>query len=496
MPRQFRIHPAIGIARVGDSEEYFIGPEEPGAVPLGSGPYKENGRIKRQAARFRVFEYIYDDSWRLQTVAEVLPSTDVSIEWRVKLVNKKAAALTFWPPHEPRNPGIPPDDLIIDGGMQTIAGSSQKREVSEYFLNQPVKLGELRTDEAGRLIVVGAYGKSFSIPDGRSLDNFADNPGWCDDVADGPVMASIRYANGEVVEVTDSAWIIVSPPDFAPPIANVVTLYDAVLDVALQIEPGFLAFRPVSFTRDIYPILQRAVNLSWVEPHAAHHCGNHSGNFLQPDLLKILADNNSSASAVRAWVFERLRDPANPNMSGNMPDLETGLDPTNPNPLEQIPFTLTRHQYDLMKKWKQGDFEADWGQPLPADPDPAAVAKALDRAALEPGIGGPFFPGIEVGYIIARTDTYDKPFRISTRLSAGDLTAGNAVPWQADFLDCGNRYWPAQRPVKIQLAGTAVWQDWVGPEASREWMVQNWQRLGIIVQDGNGFTENERDPDL
>ena len=51
------IYPAIGIARVGNSnDEYFIGPEIPWAVKQQGGFYKDNaGALKRQAARFRVY---------------------------------------------------------------------------------------------------------------------------------------------------------------------------------------------------------------------------------------------------------------------------------------------------------------------------------------------------------------------------------------------------------------------------------------------------------
>lgn len=203
-----------------------------------------------------------------------------------------------------------------------------------------------------------------------------------------------------------------------------------------------------------------------------------------------------SAAKAREKVFARLRDPANPGTGADMPDLYPGLDPSNPNPSVEMPFTLTRHQYELMRKWKQGDFDSDWGQALPPDDDPATGAKALDRAPLEPGIGGPFYPGIEVGYIIARPDTYDKSFRISSRLSAGDLTAGNAVPWQADFFECGTRYWPAQRPVRVQLENTTVWKEWVAPGAGKRWMADNWQRLGFITQDGDRFVQREQDPSL
>jgi outer membrane autotransporter protein len=51
------IHPAIGIARVGNSpDEYYFGPEIPGGLPIAPDGYKDaSGAMKRQAARFRVF---------------------------------------------------------------------------------------------------------------------------------------------------------------------------------------------------------------------------------------------------------------------------------------------------------------------------------------------------------------------------------------------------------------------------------------------------------
>ena len=74
----FRIHPAIGVARVGNSEEYVIAPETmagspmPGRAPLTGGlpiragtdaePVRSSdlrdasGALKRQAARFRAVD--------------------------------------------------------------------------------------------------------------------------------------------------------------------------------------------------------------------------------------------------------------------------------------------------------------------------------------------------------------------------------------------------------------------------------------------------------
>src|SRR3954454_13261044 len=94
----YKIHPAIGIARVGDSPDaFFFGPELPGQGPVeldGANEtvlqkYKdENGRIKRQGARFRVFAYDQAPDGTLSNPVEV-PGTQIS--WTVHLVNRKAA---------------------------------------------------------------------------------------------------------------------------------------------------------------------------------------------------------------------------------------------------------------------------------------------------------------------------------------------------------------------------------------------------------------------
>src|SRR5271169_5910618 len=66
-----KIHPAIGVARVGDSPaSFFIGPERPlagntgadGGVGSAVPPFRDGGKVKRQAARFRIFQYFPDQS--------------------------------------------------------------------------------------------------------------------------------------------------------------------------------------------------------------------------------------------------------------------------------------------------------------------------------------------------------------------------------------------------------------------------------------------------
>ena len=82
-----KIHPALGIARVGNSpDEFFIGPERPGDRSIPAGGYKDSQcRVKRQAAQFRIFAY-HDDG-----PATEVTEKEAGILWTVHLVNKKAS---------------------------------------------------------------------------------------------------------------------------------------------------------------------------------------------------------------------------------------------------------------------------------------------------------------------------------------------------------------------------------------------------------------------
>ena len=76
------IHPAVGIARVGNSRDsFFFGPEVPGILPHARGGFKDNnGAVARQAARFRVFGFD-----RQGRVVRELTARDGEITWRVEV---------------------------------------------------------------------------------------------------------------------------------------------------------------------------------------------------------------------------------------------------------------------------------------------------------------------------------------------------------------------------------------------------------------------------
>ncbi|GAA2146352.1 hypothetical protein GCM10009760_36070 [Kitasatospora kazusensis] len=64
-------------------------------------------------------------------------------------------------------------------------------------MGKEVYLGELRTDEEGRLLVLGGFGASASY-DGQPVITFANNEGWHDDTGDGPVTATVSVGGREL----------------------------------------------------------------------------------------------------------------------------------------------------------------------------------------------------------------------------------------------------------------------------------------------------------
>jgi L-Lysine epsilon oxidase N-terminal len=82
------IHPAIGIARVGNSPaDFLIGPEVTDPAPEKPGTYRDaTGALKRQAARFRIYGYNCAGG-----VVRELTADWADISWTVHVANRNAA---------------------------------------------------------------------------------------------------------------------------------------------------------------------------------------------------------------------------------------------------------------------------------------------------------------------------------------------------------------------------------------------------------------------
>jgi hypothetical protein len=415
MATVYKIHPAIGIARVGNSPEFFIGPERLGERPSPPGGFKDaQCRVKRQAARFRIFAHHDDGS------VEEITDAEADITWTVHLVNKKAA-------YPGRGNSESASDLTIDPGPRTTNGPNQQKLFDNgviRFAGDPVAtvpLGEMRSDDDNHLLVFGATGSAAS-PGGNGIIDFWGNAGWYDDIADGPVSATVTIRATSATPAVVGAWVICTPPKFAPHQDSPTTLYDRVLQA--MVDAG-LATAPTSstYTNDIYPILQRARDIKWVYDTYAHSW---------PDPV--------TDPAMRTAIFNRLRP------MSNMP-LLNGSDSA-----------LTAIQFAHMQRWKDDtNFTNDWAGVPP--PEATVSPAGMDRAALEACVGGAFFPGIEAGGLspgnrpIVEAAFYAEAFRIDHATLPGSISASMALPWQADFYACGSNWWPVPRPNDVLPQG-------------------------------------------
>jgi L-Lysine epsilon oxidase N-terminal/L-lysine epsilon oxidase C-terminal domain len=403
MTTVYKIHPGIGIARLGNSpEEFCISPEEPAALPIdcdargnprlsadGKSPLRIDRfkdalrRIKRQAARFQVFAY--DDQCpegrplRLGDWIEGGGNAGelVDIQWRVHLANKKASWYEFRQlqgehgyaeDHPRRNARVTAPEarqrLIIDPGPRVVDCHERRtarfdRDGGDLYaptFPPPLEpaaidtLGELETDDAGRLLVLGGRGHSGSFEldafGQPRIDDYANNDGWFDDTSDGPVTARLVMRSPLVeqvrfVDVEDPAWVIVGYPAYVPQILDMVTMDEVLHDLAVRefaartdlygeagtfddpqrIDPtdtealvlwkaGRLQWNPDYrpwFWRDIWPILFRADEFLYLTNVLGQsnfpHNQSGRGNF-DPDKLSVppVVDRRKLAACEQACI--------------------------------------------------------------------------------------------------------------------------------------------------------------------------------------------------
>ncbi|ESY55557.1 MULTISPECIES: LodA/GoxA family CTQ-dependent oxidase [unclassified Mesorhizobium] len=479
----YRIHPAIGIARVGNADRskegfFFIGPEVPG-IPANYdpasnafGPFKVDGLVRPQAVRFRIFKFELADDGQESVVGEVnLGEGGVSaIEWTVHVANRKASFVNFdgqkganvdplfsdYAQGEVRNGTVGGAkkrraQLDLDPGPKSIAGGSNvavELDGSDgpFARLKSIKtLGQLRSDAQGRLIFIGGMG--FAEPDkaGTPIVHYANNPHWYDDVSDGPVSARLTVDGAAVG--AEAAWVMTAPPDFAPALRSYRSMYDTLADVVARndeagtpferLAPDMERLRRIwkgagapekpSFNRDIFPILHSMTRVWRVysDEKDINPPKNYHRSF---DDMAILGSEADFDLAAAQDVFDRIRVPGSTAISNKA---------LMPHTLGDEPYMgqaglpyhfVSEVQYQMLKTWSGGNADLDWtGSPPGVNPQDI-TPYGLDEASLSNAVGGAFYPGIEMGWLSTKPGVYKAPLRFELGKQVGRF----AVPGSKD----------------------------------------------------------------
>lgn len=207
-----RIHPAIGMARVGNSTEYYLGPETMAASPqdgsnvTGGLPIKpgtestvisssdirdSQGRLKRQAARFKIYQYPNENgtvSFPTPGGEEVIIGSSVNgkkvtdIIWTAHLANKKA---NCWENDEDQNKGVElykPHSVICKGENYNVStpplrnpNFNQNSKQNPYLVNpaDPARLSKLIID-AGPRSIKASQGNTAVLFNDSTVPNYFD----------------------------------------------------------------------------------------------------------------------------------------------------------------------------------------------------------------------------------------------------------------------------------------------------------------------------------
>ncbi len=580
-----KIHPAIGIARVGDSRgSFYLGPEAAGALPteLDGTPVAQfkdpRGALRRQAARF----HVYAAEVELVIGSVVAGKTVTDIVWTAHLANKKASFYQFhqlqgehgyttaviggktlpYPLRNPdiRDPEIRQATLVIDPGPRVVCQAQarakfDKASAGSYPAKFPPKLepasietlGELRLDMQGRLLVVGGFGHSGTTGGAPDLPHYANNDGWFDDVSDGPISAVVHFSDGSTSAV-EGAWVLVTPPAYAPEVLNSITLYDVLFDLFVRTVPGYRPdiyangrFNPEyapSYPDEIFPLLVSADTLQWVATLEQPAQGE--GNVTYTSRAQASAHAFGKLSAADTLNAQFMLDVL--RRTANTPFTRQSTTPAMPFGAGDNPIDNTLVSKFLLFTPTQRFFVEQWaaGKASDAKRPPLPPGDALDRGVLQNCAGGAFCPGIEGGWIFRNPELYSAPFRIKRKRvvdglsfnptvgpsEPGDLSQRMAQPWQADFNECSVQsisvadptvnvdrnnhppapsyltlWWPSQRPLSIYAStgkrDLANWaRDAKAVPLTNRGMAEQWAKLGFVINQGSAsapdFVEVER----
>ncbi|OED40524.1 hypothetical protein AB832_03590, partial [Flavobacteriaceae bacterium (ex Bugula neritina AB1)] len=315
-----------------------------------------------------------------------------------------------------------------------------------------VKLGTIEYDKDdhkpetnGSLIFYSGDGISASLNPSDLNTDFADNSNWYDDICDGRVTAKLTPKGGGETIFLDgpetAAWIATAPPDYAPQINPISSLYDLVTGA----DPKPLETNEASLLSMVLPLFFKFYQMQWVNlsdflaPSFKEVIDKltHNGNF------DFLYTNSPESQATREAIFTLFRNPRyNYINEGIIPSKDvTSFDSLGIPPIPyKLPyyvgdgvnypgspaqwFAIPPFLYDQLEQWSKGNFttppeltkfnpedmvqlgEYYQNDFVNAASDPKKAPLLMTRAVLETLYGGGFHPGVELTWPMRHAQMY------------------------------------------------------------------------------------------
>lgn len=488
----FRVHPSINFARFGTSEEFILSPETSAGLPqqdtqvTGGLPIKagtecdtvtskdlrdEDGQLKKQAARFRIYAYDSDKSSGYPSgdgievcIGTTLPDgrTVQDMVWSSHLANKKSAAYNVvnnkgikayedGQVPQRRNPEVHGDvndptrllQLMIDAGPRAIKASDNSAAtfdrcstastvkaggVIEALPDYPIRfpedsnselfepagaldtLGAMQTDEQGRLLLMASPGNAVGQYDeyGVPVQMTGDlNNAGWFDSASDGPVNVTLCFDDGSTQRAHGAWVVCCDPAYAPQIRNVVSVWDNVYDMFVQ---------ELDLQPDLYGTSET------VEPG---YNSSYTPDFEQDIKPIFIACNlqrwtaNLPPFALKAHTaVDNISADDNPNrtiMAGLNFIRNPNADETNIGaPL--MPLSLGAAGTSFLTVTKTQYFMLEqWskGKYNQESEMQLGAGELLDIASLSNCLGGRYVPGIEVSYSIMDKEIYEQNWESS-----------------------------------------------------------------------------------
>lgn len=195
--KAIKIHPAIGVARVTASDDFYV---------LGDNPatYKTNGLMRRQAVQFRLFAYGDNNEGVEELTPQRLTDLQINVVWHARVGNRKVARLRG------------DDSFVLQAQASSDVNDGKLVGQVNGFEHQAtdVPLGEIRPDG----LFIPAKSHLARETDTTPISGIMFDMRISDNVGDGFIMATLTdQTTGQSVNVpVFPACVLIAPPDFAP----------------------------------------------------------------------------------------------------------------------------------------------------------------------------------------------------------------------------------------------------------------------------------------